>query len=299
MKPKDKTQDQSNNIVIHRHNLAKLAHDLRTPLNTVIGFSQLLILKEQDHEKQRHLKAIQQAGETLLNMINDVIKPEASIEHEKTVDTSDFNVNNVSFLAADIIVADYSENNRELLVTILENWPITVRKAENGQQVLDMVQERIPDLIMTGIQMPILDGYQTASRLKSHEQTKHIPIIAVPALSPNKKLPHPESKMFDDYLIKPFNLSELVEAMMKILPYEFKPHQQPIVTSTSDLDKEALLKLPESLREEMHHSVVIGDFSQLRVLISRIDPHHKELVEGLLRLAEEYDQSRLQELFVD
>ncbi len=298
MKPKDHAQEQ-NNINIQHHNLAKLAHDLRTPLNTVIGFSQLLIIEEQDLEKQRQLKAIQQAGETLLKMINDVMKTVDSVEHENSIESSDFNVNNVSFLAANIIVADSSENNRKLLVAILEHWPITVREAENGQQVVDMVAECAPDLIMTGIQMPILDGYQTASRLKSNPLTKHIPIIAVTALSPDKNSQYAESEVFDDYLIKPFNLSELVEAMMKILPYEFQLNQQPITAKKSDLSREALLELPQNLREEMHHSVVIGDFSQLRTLITRIDPRHQALIEGLLALAEEYDQTRLQELFAD
>jgi len=299
MKPEEETQEQNSIIETHRHNLAKLAHDLRTPLNTVIGFSQLLILKEQDVEKQKHLKAIQQAGETLLNMINEVMKPVDSVEQETHTDSSDVNVNNVIFLAADIIVADYSKSNRELLVSILDNWPITIRRAENGQQVLDMVQKRVPDLVMTGIQMPILDGYQMASRLKSNQKTKQIPIIAVTALPPDKNNQNQESKVFDGYLIKPFNLSELVEAMMKILPYKLELHEQPAVVSATHVTKDALLELPESLREEMHHSVVIGDFSQLRALIGCIDPERKELIEGLLTLADDYDQSCLQELFAD
>ncbi len=299
MKSPDTSHPSDPDVDDPRQQFAKLAHDLRTPLNTVIGFSQLLLLKEEDVDKLHHLKAIHQAGETLLTMINDIMQPAGEAAHAESAKSTEFNVNTVHFSAADIIVADNSENNRELLVTILQSWPFTVREAQHGQQLLDKVHEHTPDLILTGIKMPVLDGYQAATRLKAAPETQSIPIIAVTALAQDQSGEQAGSKVFDDYLIKPFSQSELVEAMMKILPYEQEAGDQPVAAPDTSLTREALQTLPEPLRQKMYRAVVIGDFSQLRTLIDQIDVGQKVVADGLLTLAEQYDQTQLQELFAD
>ncbi|WED20796.1 hypothetical protein L3Q72_09080 [Vibrio sp. JC009] len=82
--PKEMAQDTSRLT-------RKTAHDLRNPLNTILGFSQMLMLKEQDDEKLRHLEAIQLAGNNLLKLIDQLAgkgSNEAPLQ-EGTSDNSD------------------------------------------------------------------------------------------------------------------------------------------------------------------------------------------------------------------
>lgn len=282
-----------------RDDLAKMAHDLRTPLNAIIGFSQMLMLNEQDATKLRQLEAIHQAGEKLLNMINGIVNPTGKIaEQPEHPDKTELNISAVHFSAADIIVADSAKNNRELISTFLESWPLTVREAQNGQQLLDMVHKKKPDLILTGIKMPVLDGYQATIRLKEAPNTQDIPIIAVTALSPEQR-EGTINTVFDDCLIKPFNLPDLVSAMMKVLPYKQEVTDNQSVRSDKTLTREALTVLPEPLRQQMYKSIVIGDFTHLRTLIEQIDSKHEAIANGLLVLAEQYDQAQLQTLFAE
>lgn len=64
--------------------LSRLSHDLRTPLNTIIGFSQMLLLKESDSTKRQQLEAIHQAGEKLLNLIEQQTSPGIKTEPRQT-----------------------------------------------------------------------------------------------------------------------------------------------------------------------------------------------------------------------
>ncbi|MCP4132921.1 MAG: histidine kinase, partial [bacterium] len=53
--------------------LANMSHEIRTPLNAVLGFSEILSLKEEDIKKKSYLRSIQSSGKSLLSLINDVL----------------------------------------------------------------------------------------------------------------------------------------------------------------------------------------------------------------------------------
>jgi DNA-binding response OmpR family regulator len=85
----------------------------------------------------------------------------------------------------------------------------SVIEAEDGEKGLKLAEEIIPDLVISDIMMPNMDGYQLCKELKTNINTNHIPVILLTAKAAlENKLEGLETGA-DDYLIKPFNTTEL------------------------------------------------------------------------------------------
>ncbi|MCP4717410.1 MAG: response regulator, partial [Deltaproteobacteria bacterium] len=94
-----------------------------------------------------------------------------------------FNLDNISFETARVLVADDVESNRRLLQEMLPRVNLVVLTAENGQEALHIAGEHMPDVIIMDIKMPVMDGYEAAKSLKNRPKTKDIPIIVLSASS--------------------------------------------------------------------------------------------------------------------
>jgi signal transduction histidine kinase/DNA-binding response OmpR family regulator len=103
------------------------------------------------------------------------------------------------------------EDNKDLQYFIRENLKqhYQVTLADDGEEGLKIAREEIPDLIITDLMMPKLDGLQVSAALKQDERTSHIPIILLTAKADQKtKLEGLETGV-DDYIAKPFDMAEL------------------------------------------------------------------------------------------
>jgi len=78
-----------------------------------------------------------------------------------------------------ILVVEDNEQNLYLTTFLLEKHGYDVVQARNGQQGLEFAASEHPDLILLDIQLPVMDGYEVARRLKQTGETKSIPIVAV------------------------------------------------------------------------------------------------------------------------
>lgn len=78
-----------------------------------------------------------------------------------------------------VLVIEDNEQNLYLTTFILEKSGFTVIDARNGPDGIDMACRQLPDLILMDIQLPLMDGYEVARRLRQIATAKNIPIIAV------------------------------------------------------------------------------------------------------------------------
>ena len=93
---------------------------------------------------------------------------------------------------------------------------IGVDSAERG---LDAAVENRPELILMDIHLPGMDGYQALSELKSKQETRHIPVVAISANAMDTDVQRGLSAGFDGYLTKPLILQEfmsMIRAQLKL-----------------------------------------------------------------------------------
>ena len=111
-----------------------------------------------------------------------------------------------------MIIEDHDEI-RANLVEILEMARYTVIQAENGKLGVDLAISHTPDIILCDIMMPELDGYGVLYMLNRHEQTTGIPFIFLTAKAEHADLRKGMELGADDYLVKPFDDMELLNAI--------------------------------------------------------------------------------------
>ncbi|MCC6254166.1 MAG: response regulator [Ignavibacteriaceae bacterium] len=107
-----------------------------------------------------------------------------------------------------VLVVEDNTDVRAYISEQLEN-NYRIVEANNGAEGLIRAQDEIPDLIITDVMMPKMDGYQFAKKIRSDEKTSHIPIIMLTAKAAlDDKIQGLETGV-DDYLTKPFSSKEL------------------------------------------------------------------------------------------
>lgn len=76
-----------------------------------------------------------------------------------------------------VLIVDDTEQNLYLLESILKGYSYDVIQAKNGEEALQMAKEQSPDLIITDILMPVMDGFELCRRVKADRDLQHIPVI--------------------------------------------------------------------------------------------------------------------------
>lgn len=104
----------------------------------------------------------------------------------------------------------------EYLVSALEDQ-YAIEIASNGSEGLQKSREIIPDIILTDIMMPVMDGFEMIQSLKENLETDHIPIVVITALGDAKSIMEGLKNGADHYIIKPFNEKELLLRLKNLL----------------------------------------------------------------------------------
>ena len=110
-----------------------------------------------------------------------------------------------------ILVVEDNKINQLVTKKIIERQQHTCKMADNGHDALELVQQQQFDAILMDINMPVIDGYETAKMIR--ELGIKIPIIALTAFDRNEVLKKASDAGIDDVVIKPFNPTELFEAI--------------------------------------------------------------------------------------
>lgn len=150
-----------------------------------------------------------------------------------------------------ILVVDDNADMRDYLKRLLEErWP--VETAANGAIALELIQRQLPDLVLTDVMMPELDGFQLLKRLRENKVTQSIPIILLSARAGDVATVKALAAKADDYLIKPFSAAELMARVETQLQMSRLRQEQ----STNRFKHEFLMTITHELQSPL--ALILG-----------------------------------------
>jgi signal transduction histidine kinase/CheY-like chemotaxis protein len=148
-----------------------------------------------------------------------------------------------------ILIVEDSKDVRLYLNDLLNN-EYHLYEAGNGKEGITIAQQKIPDLIISDVMMPEMDGMEFCSKIKSDFLTSHIPVIMLTAKASGESKIQGLETGADDYLTKPFNSKELFVRVKNLLDqrkllrekFSKEINPKPKTVTTNPLDEEFLQK---------------------------------------------------------
>ena len=198
----------------------KLEISIRTPLNTIIGYSEML---QEDSEGisidtfEEDLEKIIKSGKALSKEIKNIISFDLVSEKQvgdmgtlaiRSVLTSiqPIEKDEISKLSkGSILVVDDNKNNTDLLKKRLQKLGNKVEVANNGIQAIKIAQNTSLDVILLDIIMPTMNGYEVLDFLKKDKRFYEIPIIMLSSMDDLTSIYRCIELGADDYVTKPFD----------------------------------------------------------------------------------------------
>ena len=117
-------------------------------------------------------------------------------------------------MSRDILVVEDDSNILELICMYLEKEGFDVRTANNGGKAIEEFQKKEPDLMLLDIMLPVMDGWGVCAKVR---ETSKVPIIMLTAKSEVMDRIHGLEMGADDYLVKPFEMKELIARINAVL----------------------------------------------------------------------------------
>jgi signal transduction histidine kinase/DNA-binding response OmpR family regulator/ligand-binding sensor domain-containing protein len=259
-----------------------------------IGLALAKEFVELHHGKITAASSVEEGTEfdIVLQMGKDHLKAEEIVEKEESEEFPDSGVQlNIAELESeiqtDITSENEVENGEKCLVLIVEDNAevrnyiklhlkndYEILEAENGKTGLELAQENLPDLIVSDVMMPEVDGYMLTEAIKNVELTSHIPIILLTAKASDEERIEGLETGADAYMAKPFNAKELEVRVKKLIENrnnlrdKFKKEflLEPNEENTVSLDDDFIKRVHDKIEEKMPNpdfnvEVLLKDFA--------------------------------------
>lgn len=156
-----------------------------------------------------------------------------------------------------LLVEDNDDMLQFIKARLLETYRIT--EARNGEEGFKMALAHIPDLLITDLMMPKMDGMELCKKLKTNLETSHIPVIMLTALAGVENKIEGLETGADDYLTKPFDAKELTVRVKNLIEQRqrLREHYKnnaytvhPEKITTTSLDRKFLEQVLDLLEKE-------------------------------------------------
>lgn len=200
-----------------------------------------------------------------------------------------------------ILVVDDKWENRSIMVNLLTPLGFQVIEASNGQEGLEKAAQTQPDLILTDLVMPVMDGFELVRHLRKLPTFKETPIIAFSA----SVFEHHQAQSYamgcNAFIPKPFRIEMLFEQLQKSLQltwiYESSPAIQINLDLTLPIAEEGELSSEQA--DILYDLVMQGDIMGIQnyaTQLAEIDPSLRGLATKIIQLAHDFKDTEIEQL---
>lgn len=203
----------------------------------------------------------------------------SSPEEEEKIESGSFSLQGYSLL----IVED-KQDLREFLKNALKDKFKKIYQAENGLVALEVIKQQQPDIIVSDVMMPQMNGYQLCKEIKENLNISHIPVILLTARADS------ESQMLgyklgaDAYLPKPFEMEMLLSVIQnqmrnrEYIKSRYRGNQfilSPQEATFSNADEQFMIKLNEMIDQNLSQTDLDVKFLTAQMAMSRTSLYNK------------------------
>ncbi|HEV7780940.1 MAG TPA: ATP-binding protein [Chitinophagaceae bacterium] len=209
-------------------------------------------------------------------------KPSANFVNRNTDTTEEkTTASAASLLPLLLVVEDHTELRRFICETVGRHYQVI--EATNGKEGLEKAISEIPDIIISDVMMPVMDGFVLTEKLKTDEKTSHIPVILLTAKAGQQHKVEGLETGADDYLTKPFDAGELLARIRnlieqrKLLRKKFAGTIQlkPSEVTVNSMDQVFLANVMRSIEKNMEEDGFGVEDLAREVTMSRSQLHRK------------------------
>ena len=122
-----------------------------------------------------------------------------------------------------VLAVDDVPLNLILVEKILQRYNFKVKKANGGQEALDMIAAEEPTLVLLDLMMPNVDGFDVLLSLSKSEETSNIPVVILSALNSESDIEKALSNGAKDFVTKPILMDKLLNCILRTLGEEELP----------------------------------------------------------------------------
>ena len=194
--------------------LATLSHALRTPLTSILGWAYLMRIRPPtSDELAKGLEIVERNARLQTQLIEDLLDKDRM---RQDAAPSEFQA--VDLRGVRVLAVDDQRDACELVERVLEECGAWVVTAPGGQSALELLPEARPDLLITDIGMPGMDGYELLRRVRDFRDAslQGIPAIAMTAFARSGDRSRALSSGFQVHIAKPVEPSELVATVASV-----------------------------------------------------------------------------------
>lgn len=178
-----------------------------------------------------------------------------------------------------VLVVDDNEDVLAYLSSLMGNT-YTVLTAKNGKEGLSVASKKVPDIVVSDVMMPIMDGMELCKRLKSERSTSHIPVLLLTARTLDQHKMEGFEGGADGYITKPFNGKLLLTRMNNILENRKRMREAVIdgeyeMSKSNDADTQFINEFKRIVRDQMSNSDLNVEMLGEQLGLSRVQLYRK------------------------
>ncbi len=187
-----------------------------------------------------------------------------------------------------ILIIDDRWENRAVIVNLLSPIGFVVREAENGKEGLDKIRENHPDLVITDLAMPVMDGFEFLKQLRNNQNLKHTKVLVSSASVAEIDQQMSLDAGGDDFLAKPVYAQDLFNLLAHHLQITWNYEEVEIA------QQQEIIFPPVTELEKIYQSSRIGDMDTVineATRLEQLNPAYQPFVTRLIEFTDNFDDT--------